>query len=285
MRTLPAPRQVPADVAEMTIPELRDLAERAGRELEGADPFTAMRWAVDTFGDAFCLASSFGDGLLTHVASRVKPGIPVLFLETGYHFPETLGTRDAIEMTYGIEVVNAYPTLTTEEQDFRYGKDLFARDPDRCCAMRKVQPMARALAPYLAWGSGIRRDESPSRANTPVVGWDAKLDKVKVSPLAYWTQATVDAYMEEHDILVNLLVSDGYASIGCAPCTAGWRRARTRARAAGPAATKTSAVCTPEVHPGCAVFSGVLRAGSAAFRRKRPRDPGQAEPISSRFEG
>lgn len=219
MRTLPAPRQVPADVAEMTIPELRELAERAGKELEGADPFTAMRWALDTFGDAFCLASSFGDGLLTHVASQVKPGIPVLFLETGYHFPETIGTRDAIEGAYGIEVVNAFPTLTVEEQDFRYGKDLFARDPDRCCAMRKVQPMARALAPYLAWGSGIRRDESPSRANTPVVGWDAKLDKVKVSPLAHWTQDVVDAYMQEHDILVNLLVSDGYASIGCAPCT------------------------------------------------------------------
>ena len=219
MRTLPTPRYVPDDVAAMTIPELRDLADKAGRELEGCDPFTAINWAVMTFGDAFCLASSFGDGLLTSIASKVKPGIPVLFLETGYHFAETIGTRDAISAAYDIDVVTVFPTLTVAEQDHAYGKDLFARDPDRCCAMRKVQPMARALAPYLAWGSGIRRDENESRANTLAVDWDARLDKVKVNPVAYWTQAQVDDYMIENDVLVNLLVQDGYASIGCAPCT------------------------------------------------------------------
>lgn len=219
MRTLPTPRYVPDDVVAMTIPELRDLAAKAGKELDGADPFTALNWAVTTFGDAFCLASSFGDGLLTSIASKVKPGIPVLFLETGYHFAETIGTRDAISAAYDIDVVTVFPSLSVAEQDHAYGKDLFARDPDRCCAMRKVQPMARALAPYLAWGSGIRRDESANRANTKVVDWDARLDKVKVNPVAFWTQEQVDEYMIDNDVLVNLLVQDGYTSIGCAPCT------------------------------------------------------------------
>ena len=112
------------------------------------------------------------------------------------------------------------PLWTVAEQDADLMPRLHERDPDRCCWLRKVEPLGRALAPYTAWASGVRRDESASRRNTPVVAWDARRAVVKIHPLAAWTQADVDAYVEEHGVLINPLVEDGYPSIGCAPCTA-----------------------------------------------------------------
>jgi phosphoadenosine phosphosulfate reductase len=111
------------------------------------------------------------------------------------------------------------PTLTVREQDAGYGADLFARDPDRCCAMRKVEPLRRALTGYDAWITGLRRADSPARAGTGVVEYDAQFGKVKINPIARWTDADVEAYIAEHSIVVNPLLLDGYASIGCAPCT------------------------------------------------------------------
>jgi phosphoadenosine phosphosulfate reductase len=111
------------------------------------------------------------------------------------------------------------PEQTVAEQDAQFGARLFERDPDRCCAMRKVAPLASALEPYTAWASGLRRDEALTRNAVRVVEWDAKRGKVKLNPIAAWTQDDVDAYIAEHSILVNPLLSDGYGSIGCAPCT------------------------------------------------------------------
>ncbi|MCU1613111.1 MAG: adenylylsulfate reductase, thioredoxin dependent [Frankiales bacterium] len=200
------------------------LAEAADAWFEGIeDPveqaLTVLRWAGDTFGDDFAVTSSMGDGLLAHLASRAIPGVRVIFLETGYHFAETLGTRDWIASVLPVTVVNVHPDLTVAEQDAEYGPRLHDRDPDRCCAMRKVQPLARTLSGYAAWGSGVRRDESLTRANTRVVDWDAKREMIKINPLAAWTQADVDAYIDEHQVPVNPLVELGFASIGCAPCT------------------------------------------------------------------
>jgi len=195
------------------------LAAHAGAALEGATPQDVLRWAVDRFGQRFVVTSSMGDGVLAHMVSAVQPGTRVLFLDTGYHFAETLGTADAIEATLPIELIRVKPHLSVADQDSAFGQDLFARDPDLCCAMRKVAPLAKALAPYVAWASGIRRDESTSRSEVGVVEWDERHQMVKVNPLATWSNDDVQRYIVDNDILVNPLVSEGYASIGCAPCT------------------------------------------------------------------
>lgn len=198
---------------------LARLAERAGRELEEATPLEILQWATETFGSRFCVTSSMEDAVVAHLASRALPGVDVVFLDTGYHFPETIGTRDAVAEVMDVEVVTLTPRRSVAEQDAEYGPRLYERDPDLCCSLRKVAPLEEGLTSYDAWATGLRRDESPSRANTPVVGWDAKRRKVKVSPIARWTQADVDAYIAEHGVLTNPLLTDGYASIGCAPCT------------------------------------------------------------------
>jgi phosphoadenosine phosphosulfate reductase len=195
------------------------LAERAGEELEHAPAEEIVRWAVETFGDRVCATSSMADAVVAHLISQVKPGIDVLFLDTGYHFAETIGTRDAVAAVYDVNVVNVTPELTVAEQDARHGKDLFARNPDLCCAMRKVAPLEKALAPYDAWITGLRRDESSSRADAKVVSWDETKGKVKICPIARWTRADVDAYVAKHGILLNPLLMDGYTSVGCRPCT------------------------------------------------------------------
>jgi len=202
-----------------TTTDLEALATRAGEELEDASAEEILRWAVDTFGERFCVTSSMADAVLSHLASRVRPGIDVVFLDTGYHFAETIGTRDAVSAVYDVNVVTITPEQTVAEQDAQYGPRLHDRNPDLCCALRKVAPLEKALAGYDAWATGLRRDESPTRAGTKVVAWDARRGKVKVSPLARWTQADVDAYVAEHGILVNPLFMDGYTSIGCQPCT------------------------------------------------------------------
>ena len=199
--------------------DLETLAREAGERLEEATPQEVLRWAADTFGDRFCVSSSMGDGVLASLAASVVPGIDVVFLDTGYHFAETLGTRDAVAQVYDVKVRTVLPLLTVAQQDAEHGAELWRRDPDACCAMRKVEPLKRALEDVDAYATGIRRDESPTRESTPVVEWDAKRGKVKVNPLARWTQDDVDAYVAEHGILVNPLQYDGYPSIGCAPCT------------------------------------------------------------------
>ncbi|MGW6241421.1 phosphoadenylyl-sulfate reductase [Streptomyces sp. NPDC055094] len=197
----------------------RALAERAGRALEDASALEILTWAVDTFSERFCVTSSMEDAVVAHLASRVRPGVDVVFLDTGYHFPETLGTRDAVDAVMDVRVITLTPHRTVAEQDAEHGPRLHDRDPDLCCALRKVAPLEEGLTAYDAWATGLRRDESPSRAGTPVVGWDEKRGKVKVSPIARWTQDDVDAYVAEHGVLTNPLLMDGYASVGCAPCT------------------------------------------------------------------
>jgi phosphoadenosine phosphosulfate reductase len=145
--------------------------------------------------------------------------VHVVFLNTGYHFAETIGTRDWITSVLPITLVDVQPPSTIAEQDAQFGPKLYERDPDLCCALRKVRPLAETLAGYEAWGSGIRRDESPTRAGTRLVDWDAKRGMVKVNPMAAWTQDVVDDYVTEHQIPVNPLFELGYGSIGCSPCT------------------------------------------------------------------
>lgn len=199
--------------------ELRELVSHVGAELELAPAEHIIEWAVATFGDRFCITSSMGDAVLADLAARVAPGVDVVFLDTGYHFAETIGTRDAVEATLDVNLLTITPVHTVAEQDATYGAALYQRDPDLCCALRKVAPLADALTEYDAWATGLRRAETHNRVIAPVVGWDAKKAKVKVSPLARWSDEQVATYIEKHGVLVNPLMYDGYPSIGCAPCT------------------------------------------------------------------
>jgi phosphoadenosine phosphosulfate reductase len=199
--------------------ELRDIVSNVGAELELAPAEVIVEWAVATFGDRFCITGSMGDAVLSHIASKVAPGIDVVFLDTGYHFAETIGTRDAVEATLDVNLITITAKQTVAEQDAQYGKDLFARDPDLCCALRKVAPLRESLDGYDAWATGLRRAETHDRVIAPVVGWDEKKQKVKVSPLARWSDAELEQYVQDNGVLVNPLQYDGYPSIGCWPCT------------------------------------------------------------------
>ncbi|TCO50830.1 phosphoadenylyl-sulfate reductase [Actinocrispum wychmicini] len=201
--------------------ELKELAAAAEVELADAGAAEALEWTAKTFGDNWILASNMQDAVLIDLAVQAKPDFDVLFLETGYHFPETIGLRDAVGATYsGINIINAMPDKTVAEQDADEGPNLYEREPDRCCAMRKVVPLRRTLANYAAWVTGVRRVDAPTRANTPIVQWDDRNGLVKVNPIAPWTDEEFRQYIDEHGILENLLVAEGYLSIGCAPCTA-----------------------------------------------------------------
>jgi phosphoadenosine phosphosulfate reductase len=199
--------------------DLRALADEADARLSGASAAEIVAWAREEFGDGLVVASSMADTHLVHLAQAAAPGIDVLFLDTGYHFAETIGTRDAVAQAYRVNLISITPRQTVAEQDAEFGPKLHDREPDRCCALRKVEPLERGLKPYAAWINGMRREESPTRANIRVVDYDAKRNMVKISPLAAWTQDEVDAYIAENQVLINPLFLDGYTSIGCEPCT------------------------------------------------------------------
>ena len=199
---------------------MRTLAEQAAAELADASAEDVIRWATDTFGERICVTSSMTDAVIIHLAAQVKPGIDVVFLDTGYHFPETIGTRDAVDVVYPVRLLNITPSRTVAEQDAELGPRLYGRNPDLCCYLRKVEPLERALANYDAWITGVRRDETNSRRETSVVEWDDRREMVKVNPIAGWSGKQVDEFIAEQGVLVNPLVYDGYPSIGCATCTA-----------------------------------------------------------------
>ncbi len=179
----------------------------------------ALAWAHDTFAGRLVLASSMGDEVLVHLASEVVNGIDVIFIDTGYHFAETLGTADAYGAMRPLNLITLSPRRTVAEQDAAEGPALFSREPDRCCAMRKVEPLERGLSGYGAWITGMRRVDAPTRTDIDVVSWDPKRDMVKLNPLAAWSDEDVAVYAEVNDVLLNPLRQDGYTSIGCAPCT------------------------------------------------------------------
>jgi phosphoadenosine phosphosulfate reductase len=214
----------------MTEQNLIDVAERGAAELDGASAEELLRWTDETFGrdigaglpatSGYVVASNMQDAVLVAMAAKVRPGVDVLFLDTGYHFAETIGTRDAVEAVYGVNVVNVTPEKTVAEQDQLLGKDLFASDAAACCRMRKVEPLGKALKGYSAWVTGIRRIEAPTRANAPLISFDKAFGLVKINPIAAWSDEEMQAYIDANDVLVNPLVHEGYPSIGCLPCTA-----------------------------------------------------------------
>ena len=199
--------------------DLRELAEQAARELDNAPAEDIVRWASDTFGDRIAITSSMSDAVIVHLVSAIRPGIDVVFLDTGYHFPETIGTRDAVSAVYPVNLINVTPSRTVEGQDAELGPRLYGRNPDLCCYLRKVEPLERSLQNYDAWITGVRREETLSRRNNKVVEFDEKRQMVKVNPIIEWTSEQVDEYIADNGVLVNPLVYDGYPSIGCRTCT------------------------------------------------------------------
>ena len=208
--------------------ELREIAARGAAELgDSATPEELLRWTAETFGDNFVVASNMQDAALVdlavkHVDRDLLDGDPVkvLFLDTGYHFAETIGTRDAVEQVYGVELINLTPEHTVAEQDELLGRNLFARNPGECCRLRKVVPLKAGLSNYDAWVTGSRRVEAPTRANAPLISIDEGFGLVKINPIAAWADEQMQQYIDANGVLVNPLVDEGYPSIGCAPCTA-----------------------------------------------------------------
>jgi phosphoadenosine phosphosulfate reductase len=197
--------------------EVDELADR----FEGASPQAILAWTAARFGARAVLTCSWQrqSSVLVHLVASAAPAVRIVELDTGLLFPETYATRDVLVERYGLRVERITPRRTPEEQEAKFGERLWERHPDRCCAMRKVEPLERALVGADAWITGIRREQSPTRAGARAVELDEGRGVVKVQPLVAWTAAQVDAYLAEHAIPVHPLHAAGYPSIGCVPCT------------------------------------------------------------------
>jgi len=202
-----------------TTTDLRSLAADAAQQFVDGPAADVIAWAAATFPGRLAVAASMQDGVLPHLVSRFAPDADVLFLDTGYHFAQTLQTRAEVAERYRLRVLDVRPVQTVAEQDAQYGARLHDRDPNLCCALRKTAPLDAALDGYDAWINGLRRADAPTRANTPVVDYDQKRDMVKISPLAAWSDEDMENYIFAHEVIVNPLLRQGYPSIGCAPCT------------------------------------------------------------------
>lgn len=189
---------------------------------EDRAPEALLEWADETFGRNVVLTCSFGGAsgmVLLDMVARMKCAISVVFLDTNLLFPETYAVAEQAARHYGITIEHRHPALTLAEQELQEGARLYERDPDRCCAIRKVTPLAEAIRPYQSWISGIRRDQSSTRAHTPLVQWSARYGVVKLNPLAAWSERQVWRYIHANNVPYNTLLDQGYPSIGCAPCT------------------------------------------------------------------
>jgi phosphoadenosine phosphosulfate reductase len=191
------------------------------RRLAGANPREILDWAVDRFQPRLTMATAFGaEGcVLLHLLSEIDPGVRVFNLNTGYQFPETLELRDRLAARYGIEVELLSAESTVPEYEKLHGGPLYVSNSDQCCYDRKIVPLRRALAGYDAWITAIRADQSTDRASAQVVGVDPKFGLIKVNPLLSWTRRDVWAFIATHHVPYNPLHDQGYASIGCWPCT------------------------------------------------------------------
>jgi len=192
---------------------------------EAKSPQDILAHAFEAYHPKIVLACSFGaeDVVLVDMVHRINPMVPLFYLDTDFLFPETYATRDRVIERYRLQpaqVIQVKSLLTPQQQAESYGDALWTREPDRCCQLRKVEPLTRVLKEYNAWITGIRRDQAPSRANARVIEWDQKFELVKVNPLARWTWADVWTYIKVYEVPYNPLHDQNYPSIGCTYCTA-----------------------------------------------------------------
>jgi len=206
-------------------PEMVEELKRASDAFESQQPQDVLREAIKRYAPKIVLACSFGaeDVVLVDMVHRVDPSIPLFYLDTDFLFPETYATRDRIIQQYALkptQVIQVQSLLTPDQQAAQHGPALWSTEPDRCCQLRKVEPLTRVLKGYEAWITGIRRDQSPTRANAGLIEWDSKFQLVKVNPLARWTWADVWTYIKVYEVPYNPLHDQNYPSIGCTHCTA-----------------------------------------------------------------
>jgi len=193
-------------ITSLTDAELNEISE----SFESRPASEVVEWAVANFGGELCLTTSLTDAVLVDVALSVDPGVEVVFIDTGFHFPETIDILDEVKRRYSpnLRVLRSSKPLD----------DLWRRDTDACCAVRKVAQLDSALEGKQAWMSGLRRADAPNRANTPIIQRDRR-GLVKVNPLANWSDEYVDRYIAERNVPMNALVAQGFPSVGCWPCT------------------------------------------------------------------
>jgi phosphoadenosine phosphosulfate reductase len=192
---------------------------------ETKQPQDVLAAAIERYGQKIVVACSFGaeDVALVDMAHRINPSVPLFYLDTDFLFPETYATRDRVIERYGLQpaqVIQVKSMLTPQEQAESHGEALWARDPDQCCQLRKVEPLTRVLRGYDAWITGIRRDQAPSRANAGLIEWDQKFQLIKINPLVRWTSTDVWTYIKVYEVPYNPLHDQNYPSIGCTYCTA-----------------------------------------------------------------
>jgi phosphoadenosine phosphosulfate reductase len=195
------------------------------RSLEDQAPHKIVETAINQFGAHVILACSFGaeDVVLADMMLRANPRSTLFYLDTDFLFPETHAVRDRMIQRYQLQdkqIIQVKSKLSPAEQATQFGESLWLRNPDQCCSLRKVEPLTRILAKYAAWITGIRRDQSPTRANAGIVEWDTKFDLVKFNPLATWSWDQVWEYIRAHDVPYNELHDRHFPSIGCTHCTA-----------------------------------------------------------------
>lgn len=205
----------------MPAPKVLDQCEKMRQVAESWTPQQVLQWAFESYGSEIAIASAFGpEGIVVlHLCASVRRDFRVFMVDPGYLFPETLELARKVEMRYGIKVERVRASVTTEAQAELYGPRLWARDPDQCCQVRKVEPLRKKLGELSAWVTAIRRDQTPARKNAGRVQWDAIFNLVKVNPLVDWTDEMVWRYIREHRLDYNPLHDRKYSSIGCVHCT------------------------------------------------------------------
>ena len=192
---------------------------------EARQPWDVLQYVLQRYAGRIVLACSFGaeDVALLDMIHRIDATTPLFYLDTDFLFPETLEVRDRLIERYGLtpgQVIQVKSSLTPDQQAAQYGTALWSREPDRCCELRKIEPLTRVLSNYEAWITGIRRDQAPTRANAGLIEWDRKFQLMKMNPLARWTSEDVWTYIRIHEIPYNALHDRNYPSIGCTHCTA-----------------------------------------------------------------
>lgn len=211
----------PPDTLQTAAPPQPDLdAEAIAAELEGRSAAGVIEWVFETFGERHYFACSFQktSSVVLDIATKVNPDARFFYLDTDVLFPETYETRDRLAEHFGIQF-DRYHNITIAEQTALYGDELWRRDSDACCGLRKVEPMRRALDTVDCWGAGVRRGDSARRAATPKLAWDKKFGLWKVNPLADWSEDDVWNHIRTNQIPYNALHDRGYPSIGCTHCT------------------------------------------------------------------
>lgn len=198
---------------------LRAIADRGDAELAGASAEDLITWSAMEFGGNVVATQSMANAALSTLVAAIAPNIPVVFVDTGYHFAETLDTLERVRTRTGLTIVSVSSRVSVEEQSEHYGPDLWSRDPDLCCSIRKVRPLEDILANHEAWLTGMRRGAAGARRAARAIDYDAKRNVVKVSPILDWSDADLAAFTAEHAVEVSPLLSQGFPSIGCRPCT------------------------------------------------------------------